>query len=81
MPKERDKEDAIFCWQFVVKTMNCQQFNEQSLSSASPPPLPQKVMHRWKVVESPSPQGFALRASDADRVGINHQKQAPSFLY
>ena len=37
------------------KTMNCQQFKEQSLSSASPPPLPQKVMHRWKVVESASP--------------------------
>ena len=66
MPKERDKKDAIFCWQFVVKTMNCQQFNEQSLSSASPPPLPQKVMHRWKVVESPPlrvPTSFALRAS------------------
>ena len=78
MPKERDKEDAIFCWQFVVKTMNCQQFNEQSLSSASPPPLPQEVMHRRKVVESPAlrvPTSFALRASTingADRVGINH---------
>ena len=45
----------FFCWQFVVKTMSCQQFNEQSLSSASPPQLPQKVMHRWKVVEYPPP--------------------------
>ena len=56
----------FFCWQFVVKTMNCQQFNEQSLSSASPPPLPQEVMHRRKVVESPAlrvPTSFALRAS------------------
>ena len=86
MSKQRDKEDAIFfCWQFVVKTMNCQQFNEQSLSSASPPPLPQKVMHRWKVVESPSPPSHKVcvtgQHNDADRVGINHQKQAPSFLY
>ena len=45
----------FFCWQFVVKTMSCQQFNEQSLSSASPPQPPQKVMHRGKVVEYPPP--------------------------
>ena len=67
----------------MVLTTNCQQFNEQSLSSAFPPPLPQKVMHRWKVVESPSPQGFALRASTMTLIeleSITKNKHPVSFI-
>ena len=79
----------FFCWQFVVKTMSCQQFNEQSLSSASPPQLPQKVMHRWKVVEYPPPPppsvptSFALRARPMTLIeleSITKNKHPVSFI-
>ena len=71
----------------MVLTMNCQQFKEQSLSSASPPPLPQKVMHRWKVVESASPPSHqGLRYGPASTMtlieleSITKNKHPVSFI-
>lgn len=74
----------LFCWQFMVKTVNCQQFefNEQSLSSASPPPLPQKV-ESGRIPSPPVPTSFALRASTMTLIelgSITKNKHPVSFI-
>ena len=73
----------LFCWQFMVKTVNCQQFNEQSLSSASPPPLPQKVERGRIPSPPPVPTSFALRASTMTLIelgSITKNKHPVSFI-
>ena len=78
----------FFCPQFVVKTMNCQQFNEQTPFFCFPSPTPTKghaPVESGKIPSTPPPvpTSFALRASTMTLIeleSITKNKHPVSFI-